>query len=217
MSKVDIIKRPVEQVGSEIKKNAWSAAIESLALLILGVLFIIWPEEVNKFIAYFVGAFLIVRGGVQIVTYYMEKGQNDFFNNGLLSGVISVILGIAAIVIGEDIQHVLRVVIGIIIIYESLVRINVAVKLSSAGIKEWRVILIIALIMLVIGGFVTFNAGAITTLIGWMMIVAGVIGIVGDVMFIRHVNTVIEKLTGAMNTKKTEEKYENAEEAEVKD
>lgn len=217
MSKVDIIKRPVEQVGSEIKKNAWSAAIESLALLVLGVLFIIWPEEVNKFIAYFVGAFLIVRGGVQIVTYYMEKGQNDFFNNGLLSGVISVILGIAAIVIGEDIQHVLRVVIGIIIIYESLVRINVAVKLSSAGIKEWRVILIIALIMLVIGGFVTFNAGAITTLIGWMMIVAGVIGIVGDVMFIRHVNTVIEKLTGAMNTKKTEEKYENAEEAEVKD
>ena len=217
MSKVDIIKRPVEQVGSEIKKNAWSAAIESLALLVLGVLFIIWPEEVNKFIAYFVGAFLIVRGGVQIVTYYMEKGQNDFFNNGLLSGVISVILGIAAIVIGEDIQHVLRVVIGIIIIYESLVRINVAVKLSSAGIKEWRVILIIALIMLVIGGFVTFNTGAITMLMGWMMIVTGVIGIVGDVMFIRHVNTVIEKLTGAINAKKTEEKYENAEEAEVKD
>ena len=217
MSKVDIIKRPVEQVGSEIKKNAWSAAIESLALLVLGVLFIIWPEEVNKFIAYFVGAFLIVRGGVQIVTYYMEKGQNDFFNNGLLSGVISVILGIAAIVIGENIQSVLRVVIGVIIVYESLVRINTAVKLSSAGVKDWRPILVIALIMLVIGGFVTFNTGAITMLMGWMMIVTGVIGIVGDVMFIRHVNTVIEKLTGAINAKKTEEKYENAEEAEVKD
>lgn len=217
MSKVDIIKRPVEQVGSEIKKNAWSAAIESLALIVLGALFIIWPEEVNKFIAYFVGAFLIVRGGVQIVSYYMEKGQNDFFNNGLLSGVISVILGIAAIVIGEDIQHILRVVIGIIIIYESLVRINVAVKLSSAGIKEWRVILVIALIMLVIGCFVTFNAGAITTLMGWMMIVTGVIGIVGDVMFIRHVNTVIERITGALKEKETKEKYENVEEAEVKE
>ena len=217
MSKVDIIKRPVEQVGSEIKKNAWSAAIESLALLVLGVLFIIWPEEVNKFIAYFVGAFLIVRGGVQIVTYYMEKGQNDFFNNGLLSGVISVILGIAAIVIGENIQSVLRVVIGVIIIYESLVRINTAVKLSSAGVKDWRPILVIALIMLVIGFFVTFNAGAITTLVGWLMVATGIIGIVGDVMFIRHVNTVIEKITGALKEKETKEKYENVEEAEIKE
>ena len=217
MSKVDLIKRPVEQIGSEIKKNAWSAAIESLAVLILGILFIIWPEEVNKFIAYFVGAFLIIRGGVQIITYYMEKGQNDFFNNGLLSGVISVILGIAAIVIGEDIQYVLRVVIGIIIIYESLVRINTATKLYSAGIKDWRSILVLALAMLVIGIFVTFNSGAITTLIGWMMVVTGIIGIVGDVMFIKHVNKVIEKITGAIKTEQAKEKYEDVKEAEVKE
>ena len=217
MSKVDLIKRPVEQIGSEIKKNAWSAAIESLAVLILGILFIIWPEEVNKFIAYFVGAFLIIRGGVQIITYYMEKGQNDFFNNGLLSGVISVILGIAAIVIGEDIQYVLRVVIGIIIIYESLVRINTATKLYSAGIKDWRSILVLALAMLVIGIFVTFNSGAITNLIGWMMVVTGIIGIVGDVMFIKHVNKVIEKITGAIKTEQAKEKYEDVKEAEVKE
>lgn len=217
MSKVDIIKRPVEQIGNDIKKTAWSAAFESLAVFILGLLFVIWPNEVNKFIAYFVGAFLIVRGGVQIVSYYMEKGQNDFFNNGLLSGVISVILGIAAIIIGEDIQHILRVVIGIIIIYESLVRINVAVKLHSANIKDWQPILVIALIMLVIGGFVTFNAGAITTLIGWLMIATGIIGIVGDVLFIKHINSVIDKLTNALKSEKAKDKYEDAKEAEVKE
>ena len=78
----------------------------------------------------------------------MEKGQNDLFNNGLLSGVISVLIGVALLIVGEDIAHVFRVVIGVIITYESLVRINTASKLSVAKIDAWKYILIVALVML---------------------------------------------------------------------
>ncbi|MBO4812633.1 DUF308 domain-containing protein [Candidatus Saccharibacteria bacterium] len=196
MPKVEIIKRPIEQVGSNIKKSAWSAVIESLVLIILGILFIVLQDAMVKALAYLVGALFIVKGGFQIINYYMEKGQKDFLNNGLLSGVVSVLIGIAALLVGEDIANVFRVIIGIIIIYESLVRINTATKLASAGINVWKYILIIALIMLVLGIFVTFNSGAVVVLVGWMMILTGIIGIVGDVMFIQHVNQVVNKLTG---------------------
>lgn len=196
MPKVEIIKRPTEQVGSNIKKSAWSAVIESLVLIILGILFIVLQDAMVKALAYLVGALFIVKGGFQIINYYMEKGQKDFLNNGLLSGVVSVLIGIAALLVGEDIANVFRVIIGIIIIYESLVRINTATKLASAGINVWKYILVIALIMLVLGIFVTFNSGAVVVLVGWMMILTGIIGIVGDVMFIQHVNQVVNKLTG---------------------
>ena len=125
----------------------------------------------------------------------MEKGQRDFFNNGLLSGVVSVLIGIAALAVGEDIATVFRVILGVIIIYEALIRINTALKLAGAGIDTWKYILIIALLILAIGIFITFNSGAVITLIGWMMILTGIIGIVGDVMFIQHVNNLVEKLT----------------------
>ena len=148
-----------------------------------------------KILAYIVGAFFIVKGGFQIITYFMEKGQNDFFNNGLLSGVVSVLIGTASLLIGEDIAGVFRVVIGIIVIYESLVRINIASKLAAAKISTWKYILILALMMLVVGIFITFNTGAVITLIGWMMILTGVIGIIGDTMFIQHVNSVVDTLT----------------------
>ena len=46
-----------------------------------------------------------------------------------------------------------------------------------------------------VGIFVTFNSGAIMQLIGWMMILTGVIGVIGDVMFIQHMNGLVEKLT----------------------
>lgn len=196
MSKVEIIKRPVEQVGKDIKKSAWSAIIESLALMILGILFIVLQQTMVQILAYIVGAFFIVKGGFEIINYFLEKGQEDFFNNKLLSGVVSVLIGIAALAIGEDIAHIFRVVIGIIIIYESLVRVNTAIKLSAAGIPAWRYILLLALIMLVLGVFVTFNTDAVVVLIGWMMILTGLVGIIGDIMFIQHVNTIVDKLTG---------------------
>ena len=202
MHKAEIIKRPVEQVGSSIKKLAWSAILESLALVILGILFIVLQETIVKALAYLIGVFFIVKGGFQIISYYMEKGQNDLFNNGLLSGVISVLIGVALLIVGEDIAHVFRVVIGVIITYESLVRINTASKLSVAKIDAWKYILIVALIMLVIGVFITFNSGAVVTLIGWMMILAGIVGIVGDAVFIQYVNKVIDAFAGKTNSEK---------------
>lgn len=199
MKKTEIIKRPVEQVGSSIKKLAWSAVMESLALIVLGILFIVLQETIVKILAYLIGVFFLVKGGFQIVSYYMEKGQNDLFNNGLLSGVVSVLIGVALLIVGEDIANVFRVVIGVIIIYESLVRINTASKLSVAKIDAWKYILVVALIMLVIGIFVTFNSGAVITLVGWMMITAGIIGIVGDTVFIQYVNKVIDAFAGKSN------------------
>lgn len=199
MSKVEIIKRPLEQISGNLKKSAWSSVIESLALIIIGILFIVLQEKMTQILAYIVGAFFIVKGGYQIINYFMEKGQNDFLNNNLLAGVVSVLIGVAALVIGDDVANVFRVIIGIIIVYESLVRINTATKLASAKVDVWKYILIIALVMLVLGIFVIFNEGAVVTLVGWMMVVTGLVGIVGDVMFIQHVNQVVDALTGKSN------------------
>ena len=194
--KSEIIKRPVERIGSDLKMTAWSSIFGSIALMILGVLCVVWPDTIVKILAYLIGAFFIIKGSYDVISYFMIGGQNDFFNNILLSGVVSILIGIAALLIGEDIANIFRIVLGIFIIYESLVRINTATKLASVGIPSWRYILVIALIMMVLGIFVTFYSGAVVTMIGWVMIVTGVIGIVSDAVFISHVNAVVDALTG---------------------
>ena len=196
MPKVEIIKRPVEKVAGNLKQTAWTAVIESLVTAILGIFLIAWPDIVLKVIAYIVGIFFVVKGAYQIINYFLVKGQNDFFNNGLLAGVISVLIGAASLVMGEEIANVFRIIIGIWLIYEALVRMNTAIKLYSAGIGTWKYILILALIMLVFGVFIAFYTGAVITLIGWVMILVGIIGVIGDIMFIQHVNAIVEKLTG---------------------
>lgn len=196
MSKAEIIKRPIEQAGSDIKKSAWSAVLESLIVLVFGFLCAIWPDTVIKFIAYLVGAFFIVRGGAIIVNYFMESGDKDYFNNRLLSGIICVLIGIAALIAGQDIAHVFSVVIGVFVIYQSLIRLNTATKMRAANVANWKEMVIISLIMLAIGIIVTFTTGGAVALAGWLMVVVGVVGIIGDVIFIQHLNMVIDKLTG---------------------
>ena len=193
MTTAEIIKRPIEQIGSDIKKSGWMSVAESLIVILMGVLFIVWPDAMVKAITYVFGVFFIIKGLYQVITYFVEKGQNDFFNNNLLFGVVSVLVGIAAIAVGEEIANVFRIVLGIWLVYESLVRINTAIKLSSAGISVWKYILALALVIMVLGIFVVFND--VMVVIGWMMIAAGIIGIVGDVLFMQQIDNLISKLT----------------------
>ncbi len=196
MTKMEIIKNPIEQAGSDIKKTAWSAVLESLILIILGLLCVLMPDTIVTLIAFLVGGFFIVRGGVIIISYLLEDGNKDYFNNKLLSGVICVLLGIAAFVAGQAVAQIFSVIIGILIIYESLVRLNTATKLRAAKVDNWKQLIVISLIMMVIGIIVTFTTGGTIWLAGWLMIATGIVSIVGDVIFMQHLNLVIDKLAG---------------------
>lgn len=198
-SPVEAIKRPVQQVSASIKKSAWSAIAESIVILLFGILLVVWPEITIVVVANILGAIFIINGIYQIINYFVVKGQRDFLNNGLLFGVISLLVGIAVLIAGENIANVFRIIIGIWIIYEALVRVNTSIKLHAAGVKIWSYILIIALVMLALGIFVAFNSGAVVQLIGWMMIATGVIGILSDTMFIQHVGSITEAITDTID------------------
>lgn len=193
--KAEIIKHGVDEASGALKRNAWSAIIESLATIILGIFLIAWQDAVVQIIGYVAGTILIIKGAYQIINYFVVKGQNNIFNNNLLGGVISLLIGIAFLFIGEQIIDVFRIIMGIWMIYEALARMNTSIKLHAVGIKAWSYVLILALMMLILGVFVTFYQGAVVTLIGWMMILTGVIGIVGDAMFIQYVNKVADFIT----------------------
>ena len=202
MPKTEVIKHPVATISGDLKKSAWGAILESLATIVLGIFLIVWPDVVVKVVAYVIGAFFFFFFSYQVINYFVVKGQNDFFNNSLLAGVISLLIGLALFLIGEDIVNIFRVVVGVWVIYESLVRINTSIKLHAAGIDAWKYALILALMMLVLGVFITFSGNGLFNIIGWLMVLAGVIGIVGDVMFIQY----IEKIAATIINKTTPEK-----------
>lgn len=206
--KVEIIKRPAEKKAfnsAKVKKSAWASLIESAATVIFGVLLIILSGDVIRAIAYIVGGFFIISGAYRVVGYLMTKQQDNYFNNNLIWGIISLVLGIVIFCLGDKIAGVFRIVVGIWIIYEGILRLSNAIKMNSANIQAWRWMLLVSILMLFFGIFITCNEGAFVELIGWFLVVTGLISLSSDVLYIQNIENIINHTFGH-SKKESEEK-----------
>ena len=171
-----------------LKSVGWAAILESLVIGVLGIVLLWHPEGVLTAIFYVVGIFLMIKGVYKILNYFATHGQYDFYNNDLLYGIVALVFGVIAVVLWEELGGVIGLVVGAWMIYGSLVRINTAIKMRTAGIREWFYVLVLALVMLALGIYMIINMGAVLAVVGWVMIAAAVVGILDDLMFIRHLD-----------------------------
>lgn len=174
------------------KSTSWMAILESLIVGALGVMLLINPDGMFKIIFYVVGIFLIIKGVYKIINYFAVHGKYDFYNNDLLYGIIALVFGILAVVLWEQLGKLIGIAVGAWMIYGALVRMNTAIKMHTAGIKEWFYVLLLSMIMLALGIYMVISASAVPMVIGWIMIAAAGIGIVDDILFIRHLDAVAQ-------------------------
>ena len=174
------------------KSTSWMAIFESLVIGALGILLLIAPEGMTKVIFYVVGIFLMIKGVYKIINYFAVHGKYDFYNNDLLYGIIALGFGVIAVVLWQQLGQFIGIVVGAWMIYGALVRMNTAIKMHSAGIKEWFYVLLLSMIMLALGIYMVISVGAVLAIVGWVMVISAIVGIVDDLVFIRHIDAVSE-------------------------
>ncbi len=174
------------------KSTSWMAIFESLVIGALGILLLIAPEGMTKVIFYVVGIFLMIKGVYKIINYFAVHGKYDFYNNDLLYGIIALVFGVIAVVLWQQLGQFIGIVVGAWMIYGALVRMNTAIKMHSAGIKEWFYVLLLSMIMLALGIYMVISVGAVLAIVGWVMVISAIVGIVDDLVFIRHIDAVSE-------------------------
>lgn len=171
------------------KSTGWLAILESIIIGILGAILIINPSGILKVIFYVVGIFLIVKGVYHVVNYFAVHGKYEFYNNDLLYGIIALVFGVVCVVLWEQLSGAIGIVVGAWMIYGALIRLNSAIKLHAAGVKDWFYVLLLSLVMLALGIYMIVNVGAVVAVVGWVMIAAAVVGIIDDAIFIRNIDS----------------------------
>lgn len=174
------------------KSTGWLAILESIIIGVLGGILIWNPDGILKVIFYVVGIFLMVKGVYHIVNYFAVHGKYDFYNNDLLYGIIALVFGVIAVVLWEQLSGAIGIVVGAWMIYGALVRMNTAIKLHAAGVKEWFYVLILSLVMLALGIYMVVSVGAVIAVVGWVMIAAAVIGIIDDAVFMHNIDAIAD-------------------------
>lgn len=174
------------------KTTGWVAILESVLIGVLGGLLVWRPEGVMKVIFYVVGICLMVKGVYRIVNYFAVHGKYDFYNNDLLYGIIALVFGVLSVVLWEQFSNVIGIVVGAWMIYGALVRMNSAIKLHAAGVKDWFYVMLLSLVMLALGIYMVISVGAVLAVVGWVMIAAAVVGIIDDAVFMKNIRAITE-------------------------
>ena len=170
-----------------LKKSGWMSIAESLVFAILGIILIWQKDAIMSMIAYILGAVFILLGIIKVVNYLQTKSKSDLYNYELVYGIMAVIIGIVIMVYSSTISKIFGIIIGMWIVYSSVVRASSALKLKQIKSNIWIYSLVIAIIMLICGLVVIFNTGAIPATIGAIMITYAVLDIIENVIFINNV------------------------------
>ena len=181
----------MDYIKELLKKSGWMSIAVSIIFAILGIILINRPEEIMSIIAYIIGAIFIVAGIIRINNYIKEKGKEDLYNYQLIYGIMAIVIGLVIIIYRGFISQIFGIIIGMWIIYSSVVRFSSALKLKSTNTDIWIYALVISIIMFICGLYVALSSGAIIfSAIGAIMIAYAVLDIVENIILIKNVNKI---------------------------
>ncbi len=180
----------MDYVSKFLKKTGVSSLIASIIFAILGIILIINPEAIVRVISFALGFMFILTGIYKVINYFVNKGSYDLYNYDLAFGIIAIALGLITIIYCREITALFRILIGLWIIYSSVIRFSLSLKLKTLGTDTWKYSLILSIVMLVCGLYVLFISNTIVVSIGIVILVYAVIDIIESIIFLLNIKDI---------------------------
>lgn len=176
-----------------IKKVGLTSILTSVVFALIGLIMICFPTTTMRFISTIIGVFFIVVGIIKLINYFVGKGNDStLFTNDIAWGLMAIILGFVTMVYSSAIESILRIMIGIWIIYSGFMRFTVSFRLKDAiNTKLWAFVLILAIAMIIGGIYVTFYPGALVVTLGVIIFVYAVMDLIESFVFMRNMKNVM--------------------------
>lgn len=125
--------------------------IVSLLLCVLGVVMIVVPDFSASLIGTLCGIVLIVFGAFKLVGYFSKDLYRLAFQYDLAFGILTLALGIIILLNPDNIMNFICVVLGVAVLADGLLKIQIALDSKRFGIRKWWLILAVAFIACVCG------------------------------------------------------------------
>ncbi len=153
----------------------------SALLCALGILLIAKPELSVSVIGTICGILLIVFGAVKLVGYFSRDLYRLAFQYDFAFGILLIMLGILILRAPEGLMNFICIAIGLFILTDGLFKIQIAMDAKKFGIKEWWLILLLALITAALGVLLIVRpdagSSALTIILGVTLLSEGILNL----------------------------------------
>ena len=147
--------------------------ISSGVFLVIGLVRVIGPYAARHIIIYAIGAAALLYGGFRIVDFFVRKEHlANSVQLGVALGIACLLLGLFLIFKADLVVSLLASLIGVAVIIDSVLRLQISLNLRYFGSAYWVILLVTALVTLGLGLLLPFNP---FTAVRVATIVAGVL------------------------------------------
>ena len=121
----------MEYLQKMLKKTGLISIIESIVFIILGIILITKADLAVRVISYVLGLLFIVYGGIKVFQgIQLQKNNYEAYNYELVFGLMLIVIGVVTMYYGSAIETILRIIIGIWIVYSSLIKFTLTLTLN---------------------------------------------------------------------------------------
>ena len=169
------------------KRIKWSYVVLSAMFLLLGIYLVVNPETSLIMICRILGAAMAVFGVMKIVLYFIREVEGVAIRFDFAVGLFCIILGALMLWRAPALTDVLSVMIGLLVLVDSVFKLQVAVDSRRMGAHSWWVTLVCTVVCLVLGVLLVFNPFDGKQVLTIMMGVSLLLGLVEHLLCGRHI------------------------------
>ena len=177
-------RRLLTNIDRLFTKIMWIEVCISLALILLGSIFLLHPEFSVKVLGVFFGIGILSFGGLNIYAY-IKRRELNFFRFHLIYGIAAIILGLVIIFHPFETTQAMTIFLGLWVIYLSVIKIDLALRLKVLSESSWLFLLVSAVLgifMSIIIFITPFTNLLITQVAGSFLILEGILNATDAVM-----------------------------------
>ena len=181
------------QLNNRIKAAKIGYIIISILLCVLGIVLIAVPDFSVTLLCVLGGGIMMLFGLVKIIGYCSKDLYRLAFQFDLAFGILFVVLGFILIIRTDAMVNLICIVMGICVLADALLKIQISIDSRAFGIKKWWLILAMAILTGVAGFLLIFRPSEsiqiIMILFGIVLITEGVLNLITiliAVKIIRH-------------------------------
>ena len=181
---------------NRLNKFLYSSIIISVLMLVIGLIFIIFPDVSFTTITYVLAIILIVNG----IYFIIEKETSLFFSSFLTLGIIELLLGVVMLLNPDIMKTLFPIVAGIVMVTKATLDLRLSLLLKKYEYDTWFSIFICSLIAIISGVIIIINPSigtmALTVSLGLLITINSISSIVDTIIFkknIKEISKLLEK------------------------
>jgi len=180
------MKKNEDGIGTFFKKMQGSYIVMAVAYVVFGLSLLVKPELSTTVICYAIGAVCVIYAVANLIKYFTGSMNRMYIEPDFVLSVIICVFGIVTIVRPAVIISILPFIVGIVLVFSGLIKVQDGINLKRFNYDRWFLVLGFAVISVILGIVVLLNpfgTGLLfTRMVGLFFTVDGVLSISSIVM-----------------------------------